>query len=203
MVLLNPKEWMPMKTDVHEFAAVAPPSHAEDTLAPIWTKVRACMQCGTCTGSCVNAHAMDLTPRELWRMVQLGLKEEIFSSKSFWLCSSCYYCTLRCPRGLPLTETMGALKRLAVSEGVLKEKKSPRFYRSFTETIRRYGRVREMEMMARYFLALKSPITPLSFTPLGIRLMAKGKVAPQMPSFSGPGKLEALYRKVQEVEARS
>jgi hypothetical protein len=32
--------------------------------------------------------------------------------------------------------------------------------------------------------------------------MAKGKIAPQMPSFSGGGKLDALYRKVKEVEAR-
>ncbi|MCU0572460.1 MAG: 4Fe-4S dicluster domain-containing protein [Syntrophobacteraceae bacterium] len=192
-----------MRAEMNDFSTVAPPSHAEDTLSSVWTKVRACMQCGTCTGSCVNAHAMDLTPRELWRMVQLGLKDEIFASKTFWLCSSCYYCTLRCPRGLPLTETMGALKRLATAEGILKEKRSPRFYRSFMETVRRYGRVREMEMMARYFLALKSPITPLAFTPLGIRLMAKGKVAPRMPSFSGRGKLDALYRKVKEVEARS
>lgn len=192
-----------MRPEMNDFSAVAPPSHAEDTLSTVWNKVRACMQCGTCTGSCVNAHAMDLTPRELWRMVQLGLKEEVFASKTFWLCSSCYYCTLRCPRGLPLTEAMAALKRLAAAEGILKEKRSPRFYRSFMETVRRYGRVREMEMMARYFLALRSPITPLTFTPLGVRLMAKGKVTPQMPSFSGQGKLDALYRKVKEVEARS
>lgn len=191
-----------MKIEHPESTAIAPPSHGGDTLAPIWEKVRACMQCGTCTGSCVNAHAMDLTPRELWRMVQLGLMDEVFNSKTFWLCSSCYFCTLRCPRGLPLTETMAALKRLAVAEGYRKEKKSPRFYRSFMETVRKYGRVREMEMMARYFLALRSPITPLSFTPLGIKLMAKGKIAPQMPSFSGGGKLDALYRKVKEVEAR-
>lgn len=192
-----------MKVEHPESISIAPPSHGGDALAPIWEKVRTCMQCGTCTGSCVNAHAMDLTPRELWRMVQLGLKEEIFHSKTFWLCSSCYFCTLRCPRGLPLTETMAALKRLAVAEGYRKEKKSPRFYGSFMETVRKYGRVREMEMMARYFLALRSPITPLSFTPLGIKLMAKGKIAPQMPSFSGDGKLDALYRKVKEVEARS
>jgi len=192
-----------MRPEMNDFSTVAPPSHAEDVLSSVWNKVRACMQCGTCTGSCVNAHAMDLTPRELWRLVQLGLKDEIFSSKTFWLCSSCYACTLRCPRGLPLTETMGALKRLATAEGILKEKRSPRFYRSFMDTVRRYGRVREMEMMARYFLALRSPITPLVFTPLGVRLMAKGKVAPQMPSFSGRGKLDALYRKVKEVEARS
>jgi heterodisulfide reductase subunit C2 len=161
------------------------------------------MQCGTCTGSCPNAHAMDVTPRQLWRMVLLGLKEEIFKSKTFWLCSSCYYCTLRCPRGLPLTETIGALKRMAVAEGLSVDKKSPLFYRSFLETVRRYGRVREMEMMTRYFLSLKNPITPIAFAPLGIKLMAKGKISPQMPSLSGKGKLEAIYQKVQELEARS
>jgi len=176
---------------------------AVDSMLAIWEKVSACMQCGTCTGSCPNAHAMDVTPRQLWRMVLLGLKEEIFNSKTFWLCSSCYYCTLRCPRGLPLTETIGALKRAAVAEGIFSDKKSPAFYRTFLDTVRRYGRVREMEMMTRYFVSLKNPITPFGFTSLGIKLMVKGKLSPQMPSFFGKRKLDAMYKKVQEVEARS
>jgi heterodisulfide reductase subunit C2 len=192
-----------MSSHKSDQSPAASASVAVDSMLVIWEKVSACMQCGTCTGSCPNAHAMDVTPRQLWRMVLLGLKEEIFNSKTFWLCSSCYYCTLRCPRGLPLTETVGALKRMAVAEGRSVDKKSPLFYRSFLETVRRYGRVREMEMMTRYFLALKNPITPIAFAPLGIRLMAKGKISPQMPSFSGKGKLEAIYQKVQELEARS
>jgi heterodisulfide reductase subunit C2 len=192
-----------MSSHKSDASAAASASVAVDSMLAIWEKVSACMQCGTCTGSCPNAHAMDVTPRQLWRMVLLGLKEEIFNSKTFWLCSSCYYCTLRCPRGLPLTETVGALKRVAVAEGRAVDKKSPLFYRSFLETVRRYGRVREMEMMTRYFLSLKNPITPLAFAPLGIRLMAKGKISPQMPSLSGKGKLAAIYQKVQELEARS
>ena len=32
----------------------------------------ACMQCGTCSASCPNASAMDLSPRRLWRLAQLG-----------------------------------------------------------------------------------------------------------------------------------
>ena len=179
------------------------PAPAADPMLAIWEKVSACMQCGTCTGSCPNAHAMDVTPRQLWRMVLLGLKEDIFGSRTFWLCSSCYYCTLRCPRGLPLTETILALKRLAIAEGLAADKKSPLFYRSFLDTVRRYGRVREMEMMTRYFLSLKDPIAPIGFTTLGIRLMVKRKISPQMPSLSGEGKLAAIYQKVQELEARS
>ncbi len=178
-------------------------SSAAFSLQEIWEKVSACMQCGTCTGSCPNAYAMDFTPRQLWRKVLLGLKEEIFNSKTFWLCSSCYYCTLRCPRGLPLTETIGALKRLAVAEGLLVDKKSPLFYRSFIDTVRRYGRVREMEMMTRYFLSLKNPLTPIAFAPLGMKLMTKGKISPQMPRLTGKGKLEGIFQKVQELEARS
>lgn len=192
-----------MSSHKSDASPAASASVAVDSMLAIWEKVSACMQCGTCTGSCPNAHAMDVTPRQLWRMVLLGLKEEIFHSKTFWLCSSCYYCTLRCPRGLPLTETIGALKRMAVAEGLSVDKKSPLFYRSFLNTVRRYGRVREMEMMTRYFLSLKNPITPIAFAPLGIKLMVKGKISPQMPSLSGKGKLEAIYQKVQELEARS
>ena len=171
-----------------------------DPMDHIRENIRTCMQCGTCTGSCGSAYAMDFTPRQMWRMVQLGLFDEIFHSKTFSLCSSCYYCTLRCPRGLPLTETIHALKQLAAARGMA-EKKGSRFYRTFLDTARRYGRVREMELMARYFLSMKNPILPLSFTPLGMKLMIKGKVLPEMPRLFGPGKLDAIFRKVEELEA--
>ncbi|MGC9196310.1 MAG: 4Fe-4S dicluster domain-containing protein [Syntrophobacteraceae bacterium] len=163
--------------------------------------LRACMQCGTCTGSCGSAAKMDFTPRQVWRMVQAGMKEEIFKSRTFWLCSSCYYCTLRCPRGLPLTDTMAALKRVATAEGYLNDPKSPPFYKAFLDVVRKYGRVRETEMMTRYFLAVKNPAVPLSFVPMGIKLMRKGKMDVQMPGFGGGGKLDRLYRKVMELEA--
>ena len=175
---------------------------AGDFMVSIRENIRSCMQCGTCTGSCGSAYAMDFTPRQMWRMVQLGLVDEILNSRTFSLCSSCYYCTLRCPWGLPLTETIHALKQLAVAKGIA-EKKGVRFYQTFLDTVRRYGRVREMELMARYFITMKSPMLPLSFTPLGMRLMMKGKVSPEMPKFFGPGKLDAIFRKVKELEASS
>jgi len=175
--------------------------------SPSWESIRehirACMQCGTCTGSCGSAAAMDFTPRQLWRMVQLGLRDEIFTSRTFSLCSSCYYCTLRCPRGLPLTETIHALKRLAAARGFTAKEKGTRFYRSFLKTARRYGRIREMELMTRYFLAMKDPFLPLGFTPLGVKLLRKRKISPQIPRLSGPGKLDAIFRKVEELEADS
>ena len=173
-----------------------------DTLGPVKDMVRACIQCGTCTGSCPNTFAMDMTPRMLWRMVLLDQKEEIFKSRTFTLCSACYYCTLRCPRGLPLTEAMGKLKQIAAREDLKPYKKSIRFYKSFMDSVRRHGRVHEMEFMTLYFLSLKNPFVPLKFTPLGMKLMGKRKVSVEIPSRE-KNSLEAIFRKVEEMEEGS
>lgn len=173
-----------------------------DYLAKVQEMISACMQCGTCTGSCPNAQSMDYTPRQLWRMVLLGQKDAIFKSKTFALCSSCYYCTLRCPRGLSLTEAMAALKQLAAREKVASYRQSAQFYSSFLESVRRHGRVREMEMMNLYFIAMKNPLLPLKYTGLGIKLMRKRKIPLHLPS-KGVGALDKIFRKVQELEDRS
>jgi len=170
-----------------------------DVLAPVQEMVRACIQCGTCTGSCPNEFAMDHTPRRLWRMVLMGMKDQIFQSKTFSLCSNCYYCTLRCPRGLPLTEAMDALKEIAARENLAKYRQSTLFYKNFLRSVRRHGRVNEMEFMALYFAALKSPFSPLRFAPLGVRLMLKRKVSLAVP-LTARRPLEAIFRNVAAME---
>ena len=170
--------------------------------------LRVCIQCGTCTASCASAYAMDYTPRQIWRMVQLGLKEEVLNSKTFWLCSTCYACTVRCPRGIPLTETIGALKRIAMARGIRRYRESSNFYRAFMDVVRRYGRVDELEMMVRYFLST-NPVAMVGYTPLGLSMLAHGKVtvqeglrmAPRLMGIGGAGRLDALFRKVAELEA--
>jgi len=142
---------------------------------------------------------MDYTPRKVWRMVLMGRKDEIFKSKTFTLCSACYYCSLRCPRGLPLTEAMGALKQIASRENLPRYRQSTLFYKNFIKSVRRHGRVREMEFMSLYFSSLKNPIAPLRFASLGMKLMKKGKVSLQFPS-KGHRPLEAIFRKTEELE---
>jgi heterodisulfide reductase subunit C len=188
---IDGKEEMELSTGVHDAV-----------LARVQEMVQACIQCGTCTGSCPNEFAMDITPRRMWRMVLLGLKEEIFESKTFTLCSACYTCSLRCPRGLPLTEAMSALKQIAAREGLSKYRQSTLFYQSFLESVRRHGRVREMEFMTLYFNRLKNPVLPFRFAPLGLKLMRRGKVHPQIPT-KGKGLLDPIFRKAQELEEAS
>ncbi|MDX9785791.1 MAG: 4Fe-4S dicluster domain-containing protein [Desulfobacterales bacterium] len=168
-------------------------------LAPIREMVSACIQCGTCTGSCPNAFAMDYTPRAMWRMVLSGETEAIFESQTFMVCSACYYCTLRCPRGLPLTDAMAALKRIAAQQDLANHRRSVRFYQAFMESIRKHGRVHETEFMARYLISMKNPVLALQFTPLGMKLMAKGKLNIGSPA-KGTFRLEAIFRKARELE---
>jgi heterodisulfide reductase subunit C2 len=186
------------KIDIEQGPAAAP-EPIVDPLTAVRDILRTCIQCGTCTGSCPNAFAMDLTPRQLWYNVLMGEKDTIFHSRTFSLCSVCYYCTLRCPRGLPLTEAMSALKRIAAKESPEPYKKSIRFYKSFMESVRRHGRVREMEFMTLYFLSVKSPFMLFQFVPLGIKLMGKGKVSYEFSAKSN-GALEAIFRKVEALE---
>ena len=172
-----------------------------DNLMKIQDMVKSCIQCGTCTGSCPNSFAMDYTPRKMWRMVLMNRANEIFDSKTFILCSSCYSCTLRCPRGLPLTSAMNGLKRIAARKNIRKYKSSTLFYKYFINSVRRNGRVKEMEFMTLYFANMMDPLLPLKYTGLGIKLMLKGKVSIEIPS-RGNGKLESLFQRVGQLEGK-
>ncbi|MCJ7619510.1 MAG: (Fe-S)-binding protein, partial [Anaerolineae bacterium] len=89
-----------------------------EQVTPEFDVLRTCIQCGTCSASCPTAYAMDYTPRQLWKLIQLGLKGEVVNSRTFWLCTTCKACTVRCPRGIDLTQTMLMLKEYAVREGL-------------------------------------------------------------------------------------
>jgi heterodisulfide reductase subunit C len=172
-----------------------------DRLVPAGQQLSTCIQCGTCTASCPSAAAMDITPRKMWRMVQLGLVDEVLHSKTMWLCSICYQCQARCPRGIPLTETIAKLKQLAIQQQIKEWRESTSFYLAFASVMRRYGRMRELEFMARYFLST-NPMEAIGYTTMGLTLLRRGKVRPEMPKLLGKGRLDSLFDRVGELEKR-
>jgi len=173
-----------------------------ETVAPDREKLLTCIQCGTCTASCPTAYAMDYTPRQLWRLVQVGLRSEALNSRSFWLCTNCYSCTIRCPRGIALTETMGALKRLAIAEDVQHKERDDigSFYRTFMDTVRRHGRNHEAEFLFRFFLKT-NPLAALKFARMGLGLWLRGRIALLPKEPKNKAEIEAIFRKSLAVEA--
>lgn len=76
-----------------------------------------CFQCGACSSSCPLTFEMDLLPSTVIRLVQLG-REEVLNCKTIWVCSTCFNCTVRCPRGLDVAKVMEALRQLVLRRGV-------------------------------------------------------------------------------------
>ncbi|HIP95894.1 MAG TPA: (Fe-S)-binding protein, partial [Anaerolineae bacterium] len=95
-------------------------------------KLATCLQCGTCSSSCPTYFAMDIPPRKLWRMVSLGLKEDIVRSSTFWLCTACHSCTIRCPRGIPVSDSMRQIREWVIRSG---EQETPRALHTLSEMI--------------------------------------------------------------------
>lgn len=158
-------------------------SFAEEVIRlPGGEKINACIQCGTCSGSCPTCYEMDYTPRKIINMIRAELKEEVLSSKAIWLCASCYSCTTRCPRGIVITDLMYALKNLAIEQGYVGDKAlAPNFYRSFNQVIEGAGRLNEGQLITRF--AFKTDIKKLfAYAPIGLKLFARKKIAFFPPS---------------------
>ena len=74
----------------------------------------ACYQCGRCSAGCPMVPEMDLLPNQVLRYAQLGLADEILKSKTIWVCSSCFTCTVRCPKGIDIARVMEVLWQIVL-----------------------------------------------------------------------------------------
>jgi heterodisulfide reductase subunit C len=144
-------------------AAVSSPIKEAELRAAFWNQVRSfpegekiklCLQCGTCTGTCPVSYAMDVTPRQIVALFRAGMIEDILRSRAIWLCASCYSCTVRCPVGIKITDTLYALKRVAMGKKIYPMRFPVHtLSRAFTKNIYNYGRNYELGLGLKYFLS--------------------------------------------------
>jgi heterodisulfide reductase subunit C len=78
-----------------------------------------CFQCGTCTGSCASGRFTAFRTRKVVRRAQLGLKDQILPCDDLWMCTTCYTCFERCPRGVEIPDIIFLLRNLAVQSGYM------------------------------------------------------------------------------------
>jgi len=162
-------------------------------------KARACIQCGTCSGSCPFSARMQYTPRKIMEMIRAGMKEKVLASDTIWYCASCYSCAVRCPQGINLPEVMYALRRMAMS-GV--KSKSVVFYDCFNHVLRSYGRIYENGIILR--LALKTaPLSLVAYGPLGVKMFLRGRLSLFPNRIKALNEIKTLYSTVMEMEGGS
>ncbi|UCH87617.1 MAG: (Fe-S)-binding protein [Dehalococcoidia bacterium] len=82
-------------------------------------KLKACIQCGICSGSCPLGFAMQYPPRRLIASLRAGVMEQVLQSNTPWLCVACYTCTARCPSAVGITDMLfPAMREALLMQGV-------------------------------------------------------------------------------------
>lgn len=156
-------------------------------------EVGRCYYCLRCTAGCPSAYAMDYSPAQVLRLVQLGQKEVLLRSSAIWLCIGCETCGTRCPNGVHAGAVMDALRQMAVREGVeVGEKRVKRLHEAFLRSIWLWGRLHELTMLAEYKLRSGDLFSDLD---MGLRMMVRGKIVPWPQRIGGVKQVRALFRR--------
>jgi len=168
-------------------------------MVPDGEKLYQCIQCGICGGSCPTGQYMDYSPRAIFGLLRSGYIEEALRSNTIWMCTSCYRCTVRCPKGIKQTEAMYALKYFAIKEKIIdSDHRAANMSRIFVNLVNRYGRNHETELIMRYF-TLNNPLGALKLAPFGIKMFTRGRLPIMPTSIKGVKDVQAIYRKVEEM----
>jgi heterodisulfide reductase subunit C len=78
------------------------------------TEILTCFQCGTCHASCPSGKYTSLNIRKI---VRDSVKKDISDQPELWMCTTCYNCQDRCPRGIKVIDAVLALRSEAVKKG--------------------------------------------------------------------------------------
>jgi len=168
---------------------IVEPGFAELVQQKSGKELQRCYHCLKCSAGCPISFAMDWTPNQIIRMVQLGLKERILSSSTIWLCASCEACVTRCPNEVDLPTIMDTLKEMAVRDGIRSEQTVIQtFHRVFLKCLREYGRMHEMSLLASLKVLSLNLFEDIG---LGMKMFGKGKI----------NLLPARIENIQELDA--
>ncbi|MBA4312257.1 MAG: hypothetical protein C0417_06475 [Chlorobiaceae bacterium] len=169
---------------------------------PAGERIKRCIQCGTCTGSCPVSYAMDISPRELIALFRAGEMETIMKSRTIWICASCYSCTTRCPSGIKITDIIYALKRTAMEKQY--KSKSPQVQvlaNLFIENLMAYGRLHEGTLIRKYYM--KTNVAKMfGLISLGRKMFATKRIAIFPKKIKQHEALSRIIKKAQEIEIR-
>jgi heterodisulfide reductase subunit C len=165
---------------------------------PEGEKIKRCLQCGTCSGTCPVSYAMDITPRQTIALFRAGHIEDILQSRTIWLCASCYSCTVRCPVGIRITDTLYALKRIAMEKHIY----PPHFpvhtlSKAFIGNVYKYGRNYELGLGIKFFLATNF-VKLFSNMGYGISMIRRGRLGLLPRKLKRVNQIRAIIRKANE-----
>jgi heterodisulfide reductase subunit C len=134
-----------------------------------------CIQCGKCSAGCPVSPEMDIQPNQVLRLIQTNQRTVLLQCSTIWICASCQTCSVRCPEDIDIAKIMDVLRKLALeAKGPLGEEKVVKFDEIFVDSIRKRGRIHELELVMRYNLASRQPFKDAHLGPV---MFSKGKLS--------------------------
>jgi heterodisulfide reductase subunit C len=163
--------------------------------------IQACYQCQKCSAGCPVAYAMDILPNQILRHIQYNHRERVLSSKTIWICASCYTCSVRCPNNIDIAKIMDTLRGLAIRSGIKPgEKDIPLFHSVFLDTIKSKGRIHELSLLIQFKLKTKDLFKDAG---LGWKMYRKGKIKLFPSKFGGGKEIKEIFNAFEKFQRKS
>jgi heterodisulfide reductase subunit C len=163
-------------------------------------KISACYQCQKCSAGCPVAYAMDILPKQVLRHIQYDHRDRVLSSKTIWICASCYACSVRCPNNIDIAKIMDTLRAMAIRSGSNPgEKEIPLFHSLFLNTIRLTGRMHELGLILQMKLKTRDFFKDAG---LGLKMYRRGKIKLFPSKFRGSREMKEIFDASEQGDKR-
>lgn len=160
------------------------------------TDVKKCYQCGKCTAGCPLNYLMDISPSQVIRFCQMGMKEKVLNSRTIWYCIFCDTCSTRCPQGVDIKGVMDGLRRIARSEKIKPKADVRALEKSFASSIYSFGRVYEPGVVAGFNLLSGKLLHDVILFPL---LLIKRKIC-LIPHMVRSSEVRKVFKRARKKE---
>ena len=142
---------------------------------------------------------MDHTPRMVFAMLRAGMREEVLSSNTPWLCVSCYHCVVRCPQDVHIADVMYTLKSMAIQAKLFKDSTAPDFSQTFVDMVETYGRSYEFGLATRHYLK-HFPMRLPGMAPMGLGMLTKKRMEVTPKRIDGMEQLTTILERAKTLE---
>ncbi|MCK9377286.1 MAG: 4Fe-4S dicluster domain-containing protein [Syntrophobacterales bacterium] len=133
-----------------------------------------CYHCQSCGNGCPFVQAMDYAPNQVLRLVQFGMRQEVLTCKTIWVCVGCHTCSSQCPMSIDIAAIMDTLRLMAVEEGVAIGKPNIiDFHEEVLRSLEKYGRAHKLGIMLGYKRQTGRWLKDLD---VGLKMLARRKL---------------------------
>ena len=183
-------------------APPAPASFLDQVIeaTPGKCRLEMCIQCGTCGGSCPSGSDMDHTPRGIFALIRADMRDEVLKSNTPWYCVSCYFCTVRCPQEVHITDVMYTLKNMAIEAGLFEDNTAADLAKTFVGQVEQFGRSFEFGLATRHNLKHRPLQMAKMAAGLGFGMLSKGRMDLTPTRIQGLDQLGRILRRAKELE---